>query len=85
MSTIAEDIAGLVDSIVRPLLDNEEDFHLDTTEQEDGSLFVEITVNEEDAGKVIGRQGRVIKSIRTLARAAASREGVSVEVELIDE
>ncbi len=85
MSAIAEDIVGLVDAIVRPLLDNEEDFRLDATEQEDGSLLVEITVNEEDAGKVIGRQGRVIKSIRTLARAVASREGISVEVELIDE
>ena len=41
-------------------------------ETEDGSIFVEVRVNEEDAGKVIGRQGRVIKAIRTLARAAAS-------------
>ena len=41
-------------------------------------------MNEEDAGKVIGRQGRVIKSIRTLARAAASRNGMQVEVEIID-
>ena len=41
-------------------------------------------MNEEDAGKVIGRQGRVIKSIRTLARAAASRNDMRVEVEILD-
>ena len=45
---------------------------------------MEVHVNEEDAGKVIGRQGRVIKAVRTLARAAASRTATHVEVELID-
>ena len=54
------------------------------TEADDGGIVVEIRVAEGDAGKVIGRQGRVIKAIRTLARAAASRTGKLVEVELID-
>ena len=47
-------------------------------------MLIEISVNEEDTGKVIGRQGRVIKSIRTLARAAASRNDMRVEVEILD-
>ena len=64
MAEQTEDIVGLVESVVRPL--------------------VEVRVNEEDAGKVIGRQGRVIKAIRTLARAAASRTNTHVEVELLD-
>ena len=52
---------------------------------EDGGVLVEVRVHEEDAGKVIGRQGRVIKAIRTLARAAASAHRTRrVEVELID-
>ena len=38
----------------------------------------------DDAGKVIGRQGRVIKSIRVLARAAACGNGNAVEVELVE-
>ena len=46
--------------------------------------MVEISVADEDAGKVIGRQGRVIKAIRTLCRAAGSRNGAAVEVEIID-
>ncbi len=84
MSALSEDIAGLVDSVVRPLIDFEEELNIESFDEEDGTVVVEIRVNEEDAGKVIGRQGRVIKTIRTLARAAAAREGVHVEVELID-
>ncbi len=84
MSALSEDIAGLVDSVVRPLIDFEEELNIESFDEEDGTVVVEIRVNEEDAGKVIGRQGRVIKAIRTLARAAAAREGVHVEVELID-
>ena len=47
-------------------------------------LTLELRVAPDDMGKVIGRQGRVIKSIRTLARAAASKSGKLVDVELID-
>lgn len=84
MADLTEDLAGLVESVVRPLVDVEEELEIDAFEAEDDVIVVEIRVNEKDAGKVIGRQGRVIKAIRTLARAAASREGVQVEVELID-
>ena len=78
-----QDIAGLVESIVLPLVDYPDDLQIDSRE-EGGVIVVEISVNEEDAGKVIGRQGRVIKSIRTLARAAASRNDMHVEVEILD-
>ena len=84
MADLTEDLAGLVDSIVRPLIDEADALDVTAVEAEDGSIVVEIRVSEEDAGKVIGRQGRVIKAIRTLARAAASRTGKLVDVELID-
>ena len=84
MSEQAEDLVGLVDAIVRPLVDNEEDLDIQGSETEEGSILVEIRVNEEDAGKIIGRQGRVIKAIRTLARAAASRADIPVDVELVE-
>ena len=83
MSDQSQDLTGLVESVVRPLVDFEDDLEI-TSSEEDGAILIEISVNEEDAGKVIGRQGRVIKSIRTLARAAASRNGMQVEVEIID-
>lgn len=83
MAEQTQDLTGLVDSVVRPLVDFEEDLEI-TSREEGGATIIEISVNEEDAGKVIGRQGRVIKSIRTLARAAASRNGMQVEVEILD-
>ena len=84
MSEQTEDLVGLVDRIVRPLVDNEGDLNIQGSETEEGSILVEIRVNEEDAGKIIGRQGRVIKAIRTLARAAASRADIPVDVELVE-
>ena len=84
MSEQTEDLVGLVDASVRPLVDNEEDLNIQGSETEEGSILVEIRVNEEDAGKIIGRQGRVIKAIRTLARAAASRADIPVDVELVE-
>ena len=83
MADQSKNIAGLVESVIRPLVDFEDD--LEVMSREEGStIIVEVRVNEEDAGKVIGRQGRVIKSIRTLARAAASRNDMHVEVEILD-
>lgn len=84
MADFREDIIGMVESLVVPLVDDPDSVEITSTDTEDGAILVEITVAEEDAGKVIGRQGRVIKAIRTLCRAAASRNGASVEVEILD-
>ena len=84
MAEQSQDLAGLVESIVRPLIEHEDELVITSSIDDNGSNIIEIEVNEEDAGKVIGRQGRVIKSILTLARAAASRNGMHVEVEILD-
>ena len=84
MSEQTENIVGLVEAIVLPLIEFPDDLEISASEDEDGSILVEMRVNEEDAGKVIGRQGRIIKSIRTLARAVAARSGAQVDVELLD-
>ena len=84
MSSQTFDAAGLVRVLVEPIVEFKDELEVTESVTEQGDILVEIGVNEEDAGKVIGRQGRVIKSIRTLARAAASRVGERVEVELID-
>ena len=84
MSEQTENIVGLVEAIVLPLIEFPDDLEISASEDEDGSILVEMRVNEEDAGKVIGRQGRIIKSIRTLTRAAAARSGAQVDVELLD-
>lgn len=84
MSDVATDLSKLVAVIVEPLIEHQDELKIEGIEEEDGNILIEIRVNEDDAGKVIGRQGRVIKSIRTLTRAAASRKGAMVDVELID-
>ena len=84
MATQTEDIAGLVQSVIRPLIDHEDDLVIDARETEDGSIFVEVRVNEEDAGKVIGRQGRIAKEIRTIIKTVAQRTGEKVTVEIVD-
>ncbi len=81
---LTENIVGLVTSVVQPLIDNVDALRVEATNEEDGTILVNITVDADDAGKVIGRQGRIIKSIRTLARALASREELNCEVELVD-
>lgn len=79
------DISELIRTLVLPLVDDPDAVEVVSSDTEDGSLLVEIRVADSDAGKVIGRQGRVIKAIRTLSRAAGSRNGLAVEVELIED
>lgn len=81
----ASGIVELVRGIVEPLVDDVEALDVSSTVAEDGTELVEIRVADEDAGKVIGRQGRVIKSIRVLARAAACGTGGNVEVEIVED
>ncbi len=84
MADSREDISGLVESLVLPLVDNPDAVSIEASDTEDGAVLIEVRVDEADAGKVIGRQGRVIKAIRTLSRAAGSRHSFDVEVELVD-
>ena len=52
--------------------------------QGDGETVLELRVAPEDMGKVIGRQGRIAKEIRTLMRSVAQRQGKKVSVEIVD-
>ena len=78
----SDKVADLVEYIVCGLVDNEDAVVLDVTDREDGAL-IEVSCSEEDAGRVIGRKGRTIKAIRTLARALGQRVGTSVDVEVV--
>ena len=85
MSQTPSDIAALVREIVLPLVEDKEAVEVVSSRSERGAELIEVRVAADDAGKVIGRQGRVIKSIRVLARAAACADGGDVEVELIED
>ncbi len=55
-----------------------------TEVQKADELTLELRVAPEDMGKVIGRQGRIAKEIRTLVRSYAQRTGVKVSVDIVD-
>ena len=78
----SDKVADLVEYIVCGLVDDQDSVSLDVTDGVQGAL-IEVSCSEEDAGRVIGRKGRTIKAIRTLARALGQRVGTSVEVEVV--
>lgn len=72
-------------TIVRALVDQPEAVEVRTIESPHGRVLYEIKVAEADVGKIIGRQGRVINAIRTVAKAYALREGKKkITVELAE-
>ncbi len=64
----------LVEYIARNLVDNPDDVHVRET-RGDYVVRIELTVNPEEKGKVIGREGKIARAIRALVNAAAAREG----------
>ena len=72
----------LVEFIARSLVDNPDDVQV-TEIQEKNSIIIELRVAPDDMGKVIGKQGKIAKSIRTLAKAAAAKAGKKVAVEIM--
>ena len=73
----------LVEIIAKALVDNPDEVVVTETEK-DKALVVNLKVAPSDMGKVIGRQGRIVKQIRILMRAVAQRKGKKVSVEIMD-
>lgn len=71
----------LVEVIAMSLVDHPEEVVVTENENEK-SIVVELKVATEDMGKVIGKQGRIAKAIRTVVKAAASKEDKKVIVEI---
>jgi predicted RNA-binding protein YlqC (UPF0109 family) len=76
------DLKGLVEYVARALVDKPTSVKVD--EVQDGNTTVyELEVDEEDIGKVIGRQGRVVRGLRALVKAAATRKGTRVDLDVV--
>ena len=73
----------LVMHIVKALVDNPDEVTVEETLVKD-EVILKLKVSQDDVGKVIGKQGRIAKAIRTVVKAAAIKEDKKVVVEIID-
>ena len=73
----------LVEVITKALVDNPDEVVV-TEKQEEKATVVEVRVAESDMGKVIGKQGRIAKAIRSVVKAAAAKEDRKVIVDIAD-
>ncbi len=73
----------LVAVIAKSLVEHPEDVVVDE-KQEERQTVLELRVAKDDMGRVIGRQGRIAKAIRTVVKAMAVRENKKVTVEIVE-
>ncbi len=73
----------LVEYIVRSLVDHPEDVEVNVVEGEK-STILELRVSQNDLGKVIGKQGRIAKALRTILSATATKTGKHASLEILD-
>jgi uncharacterized protein len=76
-------LRDLVEFLARRLVDRPDDVTVEEAE-EDGALVLRLRVAPDDVGKVIGRQGRLARALRTIVRAGSVREGRRVILEIVD-
>jgi predicted RNA-binding protein YlqC (UPF0109 family) len=77
-------VAELLAYLARALVDKPDAVSVEQFEEDDGSLVLELVVDENDVGQVIGRGGRTISALRQLARAAGTKQGCRVLVDVVD-
>ena len=70
--------------MAKSLVDDRERVEVREIEGEDGGTTLELHVAPEDMGKLIGRQGRIAREIRTIVKSVAQRTGQKVTVEIVD-
>lgn len=76
-------IESLLSVIIRNLVDDKDAVRIEKDDSaQDGLIVYRVIVDSEDMGKVIGKQGRTAKSIRSIVRAAAIKNNIKVAVEI---
>jgi len=73
----------LIELIIKGIVDNPDKVEINEIVGEKSSIY-EVKVDSDDIGKVIGRQGRNIKSIRTIVNAAAQKDDKRVVIEIVE-
>ena len=73
----------ILETIILNLVDNKEQVTINSREEERATVF-EVKVADSDMGKVIGKEGKIAKSIRTVMKAVAGRERKKVSIEFVE-
>lgn len=73
----------LLEYLAKSLVNDPDDVHVVVTETET-TVVLELSVAKDDVGKVIGKQGRIVRALRTIIKASATRDGKRVIVEIVD-
>lgn len=74
----------LLEYLARELVDDPDAVAVEEFEEDDGTLVLELTVGDDDYGKVIGRGGRTANALRLVVKAAAVKEDRRVLVDIVD-
>lgn len=74
----------LLEYLARQLVDQPDEVEVEVFEEDDGTVVLELSVADDDYGKVIGRGGRTAKALRTVVKAAAVKENRRVLVDIVD-
>jgi uncharacterized protein len=77
-------MGDLVAELARRLVDEPAAVRVEEVEEEDGTLLLRLHVAEGDVGKVIGRQGRLARALRTVVRAGGVDAGRRLQLEIVD-
>jgi predicted RNA-binding protein YlqC (UPF0109 family) len=77
-------VKDLLEYLARALVDEREQVSVESFEEEDGTIVLELSVAEDDMGKVIGRGGRTVNALRAVVRAGAVKRGQRVVVDVVD-
>jgi len=77
-------VRELLDFLARSLVADPEAVQVNEVEEIDGEVVLELEVAEDDLGRVIGRGGRVANALRSVMKAAATREEKRVVVDILD-
>jgi uncharacterized protein len=76
-------VAELLEYLARRLVDEPDAVRVEQIEEE-GMLLLRLHVAKDDVGKVIGRQGRIARALRTIVHAGSVRERRRVQLEIVD-
>jgi uncharacterized protein len=77
-------VRELLEFLARGLVDDPDDVSVDQFEEDDGTIVLELSVGEDDYGKIIGRGGRTANALRTVVKAAAAKDNRRVLVDIVD-